>query len=356
MSPRLSFIAFVLTLVSTSLTAGVAHALDGTLVTIERESDRSRRELELERHAIPPVTGVTASELAMAMRTHIGKRRSFLDGDVREDVMKVIGRSAWDARASANACAVVAHDRAVDFARVMEMRMNTSEMHAIEMENANARAIVEAIVEAGDVDVAEAFSRVDCFDGIEARVGGIDARERAMAYVLNELECFERAFAKLGEGGEEGDGKGERRCVVVSLEGVGYVAKKFGAKSDLAAWSARKTEDSLSRAFEAFVSGTGRSRSIVVLAIANDGARERSSAATLRRLLGFDRRLLDDTSNANANENDEEAVKEFQRRVVQWVVTIIIVAAAVGGVLALFGMPLYEDALLYAPIPGIKLD
>lgn len=126
--------------------------------------------------------------------------------------------------------------------------------------------------------------------------------------------------------------------------------------------SARLTADVINRVFDAIAVEYAATAPLAAIALPDDGI-ERASTTSERRLLGFDGRTLtanddgaDNSLSTSVGENDEDAVAEFRRRAVQWAVTVIIFAAVVGGVLALLGMPIQEDPLLYAPIPGTKLD
>lgn len=202
----------------------------------------------------------------------------------------------------------------------------------------------------GSSIVGALFDRGECFGGEDAMEGAAraDAVERVKGYVTRELECFEAGLVEFA--------RDEARAGTVAhatLQGAAYAAKKFGSKSETARWSASETARRIRAAMRRIEEDGGADFGALVQASDSGGFR-----ASERSLLGLDsthsaeRKLSESTP----DDNDVEAVKKFNIKAVQWVVVIVLIGAAVGGVLALLGMPLVQEPLLYAPIPGTKLD
>lgn len=202
----------------------------------------------------------------------------------------------------------------------------------------------------GSSIVGALFDRGECFGGEDAMEGAAraDAVERVKGYVTRELECFEAGLVEFA--------RDEARAGTVAhatLQGAAYAAKKFGSKSETARWSASETTRRIRAAMRRIEQDGGADFGALIQASDSGGFR-----ASERSLLGLDsahsaeRKLSESTP----NDNDVEAVKKFNIKAVQWVVVIVLIGAAVGGVFALLGMPLIQEPLLYAPIPGTKLD
>ena len=202
----------------------------------------------------------------------------------------------------------------------------------------------------GSSIVGALFDRGECFGGEAAMEGAAraDAVERVKGYVTRELECFEAGLVEFAR-----DEARAGTMAHATLQGAAYAAKKFGSKSETARWSASETARRIRAAMRRIEEDGGADFGALVQASDSGGFR-----ASERSLLGLDsahsadRRLSESTP----NDDDVEAVKKFNIKAVQWVVVIVLIGAAVGGVFALLGMPLVKEPLLYAPIPGVKLD
>lgn len=198
--------------------------------------------------------------------------------------------------------------------------------------------------------VGALFDRGECFGGEDAMEGAAraDAVERVKGYVTRELECFEVGLVEFA--------RDEARAGTVAhatLQGAAYAAKKFGSKSETARWSASETARRIRAAMRRIEEDGGADFGALVHASESGGFR-----ASERSLLGLDSTYSAERklSESTPNDNDVDAVKKFNIKAVQWVVVIVLIGAAVGGVFALLGMPLVQEPLLYAPIPGTKLD
>lgn len=198
--------------------------------------------------------------------------------------------------------------------------------------------------------VGALFDRGECFGGEDAMEGAAraDAAERVKGYVTRELECFEAGLVEFA--------RDEERAGTVAhatLQGAAYAAKKFGSKSETARWSASETARRIRAAMRRIEEDGGADFGALVHASESGGFR-----ASERSLLGLDSAYSAERklSESTPNDNDVDAVKKFNIKAVQWVVVIVLIGAAVGGVFALLGMPLVQEPLLYAPIPGTKLD
>lgn len=198
--------------------------------------------------------------------------------------------------------------------------------------------------------VGALFDRGECFGGEDAMEGAAraDAVERVKGYVTRELECFEAGLVEFA--------RDEARAGTVAhamLQGAAYAAKKFGSKSETARWSASETARRIRAAMQRIEEDGGADFGALVHASESGGFR-----ASERSLLGLDSTYSAERklSESTPNDNDVDAVKKFNIKAVQWVVVIVLIGAAVGGVFALLGMPLVQEPLLYAPIPGTKLD
>lgn len=345
-----------------ALAPGALGAPMATVFAIERAASPSwlnTRTVDASR-----AMDVNARELAVIARHAIGLTSPSARAganDARDDVLRdVLGAGERERATRRGKVVVFSVDRAVDVAaRDNESGSVRARSMAVSPTSRVSLAAVTGEIARGgrcdDVEAEALFNRKECFEEVE-RSG--DARERARAYVKRELACFEeglRAFVRK-------DDEEAARVAYVALEGVTYASRKFGSKSDVALDSARLTADVINRVFDAIAVEYAATAPLAAIALPDDGI-ERASTTSERRLLGFDGRTLtanddgaDNSLSTSVGENDEDAVAEFRRRAVQWAVTVIIFAAVVGGVLALLGMPIQEDPLLYAPIPGTKLD
>lgn len=348
-------------LVAVALAPGALGAPMATVFAIESAASPSwlnTRTVDASR-----AMDVNARELAVIARHAIGLTSPSARAganDARDDVLRdVLSAGAGERATRRGKVVVFSVDRAVDVAaRDNESgSVRTRSMAVSSTSRVSLAAVMGEIARGGRCDDVEAealFNRKECFEEVE-RSG--DARARARAYVKRELACFEeglRAFVRK-------DGEEAARVAYVALEGVTYASRKFGSKSDVALDSARLTADVIKRVLDTIAVEYAATAPLAAIALPDNGV-ERASTTSERRLLGFDGRALtadddgDNSLSTSVGENDEDAVAEFRRRAVQWAVTVIIVAAALGGVLALLGMPIQEDPLLYAPIPGTKLD
>jgi len=203
----------------------------------------------------------------------------------------------------------------------------------------------------GSSIVGALFDRSECFGGEDAMEGAAraDAVERVKGYVMRELECFEAGLVDFAH-----DKARAGTVAHATLQGASYAAKKFGSKSETARWSASETARRIGAAMQR-IEEEGRAADFGALVQASDSGSFRASE---RRLLGLDSAPSDKRklSESAPNDNDVDAVRKFNIKAVQWIVVIVLIGAAAGGVFALLGMPLVQEPLLYSPIPGTKLD
>ena len=347
-----------------ALARGAVATRTATVVEIDASASTSWLNMD---DASSSSMDVNARELAVIARRAMGltsPSASPSANDARDEVLRAVLADDVDVDGRRRGKVVVfSVHRAVDVGAIVDVnqRVRARSLATSPTSRVSLATVTGEIARGGrcdDVEPKTLFNREECFEAITEEVERSgDARVRARAYVKRELACFEeglRAFVR--DNGVDG-----ARAAYVALEGVAYAAQKFGSRSDVALDSARLTADALTRVFHAISVDAGAAP-LAAIALPDDGV-ERASTTSERRLLGFDRRrralTADDSSSTTTttrDENDEDAVADFRRRAVQWAVTIIIVAAAVGGVLALLGMPIQRDPLLYAPIPGTKLD